>query len=316
MTIESNGKAAINPLPLRSLVHKATLSFKGMPSRSKADKAEARMIEQRESMAEGSFSATKALIGKDALAVIDAAKKELTDYYYDHSVAPSEGKCGFRLVPNKQLSEFTMNMNTLKRHCEDAFKEFLREYGKDDPAKHQAWLSLQQTRLGGKFDASEYPTPSDLERKFKIATGTESFTDISESAGQWVDGETLTVLKRQEEEMHQVVRDYASLDVWERVTTPLKAMVERLSDAQEGDSVNKDGQKSFKDSLVENLRDIATRLPDLDFQGDVRLEGVRKECLSMLEGLTAKELRKDGKKRKATATRAAAILKAGEGYGS
>ena len=320
MTTESEnvkGKVAHNPLPLDKVMHKVSLQFKGLPSRNKADKDEARKIEQRESMAEGTFSTTKSLIGKTDLAEFDKKKKALSDFFYANTLPPDQGKNGYSLVPSKSLPVFTTETKRLKRECEDAYSEFMRDYGFESPDQREKWLGVQASRLGGKFDASEYRSPEDMAKRFRINIPIEPFGDISESAGMWVDNETLSLLKRQEAEAHEAIADYASMAVWERVTDPLLAMVERLSEASEGDTIKADGTKGFKDSLVTNLRDIVEKLPVLNFQGDKRLEEVRTECQRLLKDIESpKALRTSPKKREDAKRSASDILKTVEGYGS
>ena len=320
MTTESDnvkGKVAHNPLPLDKVMHKVSLQFKGLPSRNKADKDEARKIEQRESMAEGTFSTTKSLIGKTDLAEFDKKKKALSDFFYANTLPPDQGKNGYSLVPSKSLPVFTTETKRLKRECEDAYSEFMRDYGFESSDQREKWLGVQASRLGGKFDASEYRSPEDMAKRFRINIPIEPFGDISESAGMWVDNETLSLLKRQEAEAHEAIADYASMAVWERVTDPLLAMVERLSEASEGDTIKADVTKGFKDSLVTNLRDIVEKLPVLMFQGDKRLEEVRTECQRLLKDIESpKALRTSPKKREDAKRSASDILKTVEGYGS
>ena len=252
MTTES--KKAHNPIPLDKVVHKATLNFRGMPPKNKSDKQEARIIEVREGMTEGTFTATKALIGKGAMGGFDSAKKALTDYYYKNSLPPDAGKNSYVLVSNKSLGEFNRNMTGLVRATEDAFNEFLREYGHNNPEKRTQWLHIQKQRLGGKYEEKDYPEPERIASDFKVTFRVTPFGDITESAGMWVDHETLALLDKQQVDAERVVSEYASQAVWERVINPLENIVERLSDPDNGDKPNSKGNKTFRDSLVTNLR--------------------------------------------------------------
>lgn len=316
MKTESENKVAYNPIRLDQMFHMATLSFKGLPPRNKSDKAEARCVELRENMAEGSFHASKALIGKDCLKVFDSAKKELMDHYYSNSIPPAEGKNSYVLVPHKGLSPFTIKMGTLKKRCEDAFMTFLRDYGYEDPQKREEWLGLQRSRLGGKFNVEDYPEPNELLKQFKIVYETKAFGDIAESAGSWVDHETLSQLKKQQNENAKVISEYASMAVWERLTTPLRAIVERLSEPDAGEAMKADGTKGFKDSLVTNLRDIVEKLPVMNFKGDKRLEDIRVECLGLLKDIESPKALRASKDKKTMAKQSTEdILKKVEGYG-
>ena len=313
--IGGNGLVAHNPLPIKKMLHKATLQFKGLPSRNKADKDEARKIEQRESMAEGSFSTTKSLIGKGDLAEFDKRKKALSDYFYENTLPPAQGKNGYSLIPSKSLPIFTTETKRLKRECEDSYTEFIRDYGFESSDQREKWLGVQASRLGGKFDASEYPSPDDMAKRFSVNITIEPFGDIGESALEYVDHETMSLLKRQEAESQKAISEYASLAVWERVITPLQSMVERLSEASEGDTIKADGTKGFKDSLVTNLSEIVEKLPLLNFQGDKRLEEVRTECKQLLKEIESpKALRASPEKREDAKRSASDILKTVEGY--
>jgi len=313
MTTES--KKAHNPIPLDKVVHKATLNFRGLPPKNKSDRQEARIIEVREGMTEGSFTASKALIGKGAMSSFDSAKKALMDYYYKNSLPPDAGKNSYVLVSNKYMQPFTTRMRELVRATEDAFTEFLREYGHNDPEKRTQWLHIQKQRLGGKYDESDYPEPEKLATDFKVTFNMTAFGDITKTAGMWVDHETLALLDKQQADTDKVVSEYASQAVWERVIDPLESIVERLSAPEDGDKANSKGGKTFRDSLVTNLRDIVQTLPALNFQGDTRLEDVASKCKELLNGMENPDvLRRSPEKRETVRNEASDILDTIGGY--
>ena len=313
--MKTESKKALNLVSLDEVVHKATLNFRGMPPKNKSDKQEARIIEVREGMTEGTFTASKALIGKGAMSSFDSAKKALMDYYYKNSLPPDAGKNSYVLVSNKYMGPFTTRMRELVRATEDAFSEFLREYGHNDPEKRTQWLHIQKQRLGGKYEESDYPEPDKLAAEFKVTFHMTPFGDITQTAGMWVDHETLALLGKREADTNKMMLDYASQAVWERVIDPLESIVERLSAPEDGDKANSKGGKTFRDSLVTNLRDIMKTLPALNFQGDTRLEEVATKCKELLNGMENPEaLRKNPEKREAVKNEASEILDTIGGY--
>jgi hypothetical protein len=76
-------------------------------------------------------------------------------------------------------------------------------------------------------------------------------------------------------------------DAWSRMHEVLSHMSERL-DYQEGET-----KKIFRDSLVENARDLCDVLKHLNITGDLKLEEMRKNLEKQLSGVSAEDLRED-----------------------
>ena len=74
--------------------------------------------------------------------------------------------------------------------------------------------------------------------------------------------------------------------------------------------------KDFQSSLVGNVKDIAERIPSLNFRGDNRLEEIREELTKLTSGIEDfKELKKDQVKRSDTAEHAQKVMDKMGGYG-
>jgi hypothetical protein len=90
----------------------------------------------------------------------------------------------------------------------------------------------------------------------------------------------------------------AQSDLWQRLATPVKAMVEKLSDSD----------KIFRNTLVENLSNIVALIPKLNIAGDTSLNDLAVECEAKLLKHNADTLREMPSVRAQTAKDADAIM--------
>ncbi|GIW55381.1 MAG: hypothetical protein KatS3mg082_1785 [Nitrospiraceae bacterium] len=86
-------------------------------------------------------------------------------------------------------------------------------------------------------------------------------------------------------------------DLWRRLLEAVQRVVERLS-AEE---------PRFRDTMVENLRELVDLVPRLNLTNDPRLEAMRQEIAQHLSGHAPEALRVDAAKRAAVAAKAKEI---------
>lgn len=143
-----------------------------------------------------------------------------------------------------------------------------------------------QLKLGGLFNPDEYPTSDKLREKFRFRYTAMPMPE----AGDWrldVEAEAAASLKEQYEKFYNEQYTQAMKSVWERTYDALSKMSERLD---YGDDTSK---KIFRDSMVDNVKDMITMLGDFNVTSDPMMERARVQLEDALEGVTPEGLRED-----------------------
>jgi hypothetical protein len=183
---------------------------------------------------------------------------------------------GIRLLPMKNYLNYVGTANQKLSEIEDLKRHFVTVY---PTLKSQMAFSL-----GDLFNADEYPSQSEVERKFyfninyyPLPTAGDFRVDVGNEMRQ--------ELVDQYEKHFQSKMQEAMKDVWDRLHTTLKHLSERLEIDGTGE------KKIFRDSLIDNAREICSVLSTLNITDDPNLEQARKELEQAIFGLTAKDIR-------------------------
>lgn len=152
-------------------------------------------------------------------------------------------------------------------------------------------IEAERRRLNGMFQEEDYPPTDTLRDRFGI-----EMSLIPLPNAEWFLTSMPDEIRRSVREQAERAREAAVRDLWDKLYQPISRMVERLSQPE----------AVFRDSLVENLREMLEVLPRLNFAGDRRFESVleRARSLSFHE---PQALRQDAALRADVAARAAEI---------
>jgi len=203
---------------------------------------------------------------------------------------------GERMLPSEQHMDFTAKMRKAKNGFERAKEQFLKDY--------DANVKRAKSILGDMFDENDYPPVATLSEKFYVTLnigGVPSGDDFRVNLGERVTAEIREDIERRVNEQVMV----GVKDIWVRLKEAVQHMTEKLTDK---DAI-------FRDTLVGNLKGLCEVLPKLNVVGDKEFDRVIGEVKDLISNVRPEELRKDEKKRKATATKANAILDKMKGYG-
>lgn len=152
-------------------------------------------------------------------------------------------------------------------------------------------------RMGDLFNPDDYPAPDALRRRFGVTLDIDAVTEASDFRvaldKQHLERMQLEVQNRTTERIGRAMEN-----VWHRLADAVGAMSERLSVK---DAV-------FRDSLIDNLRDVVAVLPDLNIMEDPALERLRVKVEQSLTQFDAKELRKDADTRAHVAATASSLF--------
>ena len=205
--------------------------------------------------------------------------------YYDNTLP--WGLDGTMMLPTANYLSFMSDFRKEKGEWESLVQEFLDEY---DQMKLDA-----QRILGSLYDAADYPNVLELRHKFKMdmAVFPVPSADFRVSIGS----EELTRIQQDVERRVKEAEQAALKDVWNRLYERVKHMAEKLADPK----------AIFRDSMVENAREICAMLPRLNFSDDPNLEAMRQQVeASLIKHPEA--LRNDPDLRRDTAAEAKAIM--------
>lgn len=238
----------------------------------------------------------KLLVDKTALAPVTLAVGHARTFHYSRTL-PWQDE-GARLLPALAFTDYAAQLRAIKGTFESAVSDFLKAYPEA--------VEAARKRLGGLFKAEDYPGVDDIARRFAfeivvnpVPTGADFRVDLGDGQAE--------MIRQEIEARAQAQLSEAMRDVYRRVGDACERMVDRLRSYQPGG----DGERAsgvFRDSLVENVRDLAEILPALNITADPRLAAIAERVRRDLTRYNADALRDDGAARETVADAAAAIL--------
>ena len=164
-------------------------------------------------------------------------------------------------------------------------------------ANYDVMVSDAQRILGNLYDSADYPSSVDIRNKFHMdmAVFPVPNTDFRVSIGS----DELSRIQQDVERRVQEAQSKAMTEVWQRLHDRVKHMAEKLADPK----------AIFRDSMIENAREICALLPRLNFSDDPNLEAMRQQVeASLIKHPDA--LRNDPDLRRDTAVEAKKIMDA------
>lgn len=195
---------------------------------------------------------------------------------------------GTQLLPSANYLEFMSQYREFKSEWLKRVERFLDAY---PYLKNQAKVQLK-----GLYNEKDYPDTDAIRRKFSIDLAT--FPVPASDFRVEIQDEELTAIQQEVESRVLAAQQQAMNDVWNRLHERVKVMAEKLADPS----------AIFRDSLVENAKEICSLLPRLNFADDPNLESMRQEVLTELAGQHPDALRNDPDLRREKADKAKDIL--------
>lgn len=210
---------------------------------------------------------------------------------FHYSQTMEYDQLGVRLLPAGIYMEYTAKLREFQRDYDMAVEEFFADYVQ--------LIAEARTLLNGLFRESDYPSIENLRGKFAIKLRVLPFPDADQFGVVLPEPELVGIRESIDEQAQDAV-DNAMKDLWDRLYDVVARMSERLSST---DNV-------FRDSLIENVRDLVDLLPKLNFAGDKKLEELRSMVEHDLAHHEPETLRTDVAARLDTAQKAREIQSA------
>jgi len=195
---------------------------------------------------------------------------------------------GTFMLSSKNYLSFTNEFRKEKGEWQYLVDDFLNNY---DDLRQDA-----QRVLGQLYNEADYPSQDMLARKFSmdLAIFPVPSTDFRVAIGD----EELAEIQKDVERRVMDAQNHAMQDLWDRLYKQVEHMTEKLSDPK----------AIFRDSMVENARELCSLLPRLNFTDDPNLENLRQQVEANIARHHPDALRNDPDLRQDTAAEATAIM--------
>ncbi|WP_428097912.1 hypothetical protein [Candidatus Rariloculus sp.] len=197
----------------------------------------------------------KRLLPKAALAALNATLNEARKTHYHHTLPWDD--VGARLLPVANYERYTAALDNLIERMLTERSRFIADY---DYQVEQARLDL-----GRLFRADDYPSRDELRGRFSAHYRIVPVPDSGHFLAELGNGASERV--RRDIEQHVRERLNGALgDLYRRLGEAVGHVCERLTEDENGRA------KVFRDSLIENLRELVDTVPRLNLFGDKHLE--------------------------------------------
>lgn len=241
------------------------------------DKAMTKKVTDEAGAHQDAARVNKHVVPKESLAESTSAAGAIRTFFYTRTLPWKDN--GDRLLPRSAATKFLEDYSELEGKFREANNRFITE-------KFPAAVASAEFRMGSLFNIDDYPTAEQLRRKFYANIDIDA---VAQAKDIRLNDNTDALQAR-------VTKAVAGL--WEKLAEPLKHFADKMADE---DAI-------FRDSTVNNLRQVVEMIPELNFTNDPELDRIAKEIDEKITRYEAADLRKDHKVREAVAGEAKAIM--------
>jgi hypothetical protein len=237
---------------------------------------------------------TKSLLGD--CAELDALTKfaaNVRNTHYNSTLPWSD--MGPRLLPTSKFFGYQKMITQLEAEFDHMVQAFLDAY---DMSVAQA-----QAKLGGLFDAGEYPTAEQLRSKFGFRVNYIPLPD----AGDWrldIANEALMSLQEQYQAHYESQLEGAMKDIWTRLHGVLSTLSRQLADQTEDGKTPKLYQSVFDRAL-----EVIDLMETCNITGDATMQIMQRRLSQAFKGVTIDGVKDDAYLRRETKQAIDAVIK-------
>lgn len=238
----------------------------------------------------------KRAIRKEAFAKIQAIT---TRARIEHDSRTLPWGKGAQLLAAPGFLDWNHKMRDLKAEFDAAAAEFVAAYpGEIEAAKKS---------LGDMFDPADYPSPDEIAGRFSFSFRILPFPDARDFRVDLGDAHVAAIRAEIEADGRRALAE-ATAEPFKRIALTVGAMAEKLAAFKPATRKGEKSEGVFRDSLVENVRELTALLPALNVTGDSTLAEIAERMKAELCRHDAEALRKSDNLRAATAAKAEKIV--------
>jgi len=237
----------------------------------------------------------KALLAKDALSALQSIASAARTEHYAKTLPWLDN--GARILPAALYQDYSESMRKAREAFETAVAEFLNDY--------PSFVADARLRLNGMWNAADYPDASEIARKFSFSVALYPVPDAADFRVD-VSASQAAAIRTGIEARAKEALETAMRDAWQRIADSVGHMASKLSEfkpAQHGDKA----AGIFRDSLVENVRELVGILPALNLTDNPNLTAISGRMAELVK-YDAETLRASDHLRRSIQEQAAAIL--------
>lgn len=268
------------------------------------DRAATREVLENHGAADDAGKFRKCLFAPDALRTVKQVAGEARNRHYALTLPWNDE--GYRILPSNGFMRYRDELVAYKRRFEAAVEEFLAHY--------EGHVQDARNRLGSLFRASDYPARHEVERRFEFSVSYVPVPDADDFRVHLSDADRAVMREQLESQAKDAVARSVR-HVAERIRAAVGHMAERLRAYQPGTNDGERTKGVFRDTLVENIRELVDILPSLNLTNDAAIADIISSMKEQLTQYSAEQLRKDESARNQVAASAEDILRRMEGYG-
>ncbi|AQT48000.1 hypothetical protein [Bartonella choladocola] len=239
----------------------------------------------------------KLLLNPKAFRKINSIAGRIRNGFYERTLPWMDD--GQRIMSAHSYPDFVAWFNTEATEFHAAKEEFIADY--------PAYRDERHKELGDMYNPYDYPSVEDLATKFSLTrtimpvpSGQDFRVDIAQAQ--------VDQIRDDIERNVQTATMNAINDVYTRLSDVTSRMFEKLENYKPSFRVGDKAEGIFRDSLVENVRDLIKVLPALNITNDTSLFVIGKRMEALVRH-DAEELRLNSHLRKSVAEEAKAINK-------
>jgi hypothetical protein len=219
---------------------------------------------------------------------------KIRTYYYEHTVPWEYSRNALKAEGYIKFAQDMRDMIDEWTHYADDFK---RQY----PSLH----AMAPSVLNGLYRAEDYPSPEQMNRNFNVELRFMPLPEVGNIVIEAADASEAEAASAAERELREELErgmtaryEAAMQDVWKRLYDCASKTHERLADPR----------NTFRDSLVDNARDLVRVLPSLNITNDPNLIAMAKQLDDSLCRHHPETLRQPGVTRAETAAKMADLM--------
>lgn len=299
MNAHATPHAASSALASRAMIVSLTIS---QWSGRRLDREITDEVNQQHNAAADAGRYNKLLLPKEALAPIVSVVSETRADFLKRTLPWMDN--GSRIMAADGYMAHMSWIRSQASRFDTAVEDFLRKY--------PSYVQDARVRLNGMFKDEDYPSVEELRRKFDMSCRVLPVPSAEDFRVDMSDAQAERIRTDIEEQVRSATSQ-AVQDIYRRVAEVTGRMVERLNAYKPAARKGEKSEGVFRDSLVENVRDLIGVLPALNITGDPQLDAMV-ERLKPLVAYDASVLRDKPELRRDVAAEAQAVLDSVAGF--